>query len=381
MPSPNQTHSSSEPSAASSEGVSSTCSASAPVSTGASGSGSGSETHTCPYKDCKKSFSKKYNLKAHLRLHTGEEPFECDRPDCRKKFKWRSSLSSHSIWHTRKDNGSVSASPDPKSTDSTKKGSSLKCETSSPTRVAKPITQAKNRSGYNTTKMVHKVGKAAAPVGNRITSKVEISAATVALNVNKKKRPRSETSRKGKTIVPVIQSDAPSTDESSGTIPSLSEFCFSSDGMGFDSPSSTAPATPKTVKRKASRPSSKKRKTNTNKKSGTATVESSPPAVDADVDIFSSPGSPVTSESGLSEHSLGLDLFSCDVLPPLMEGDGEPLALGADDVGALLTGDGDVGMFGYASPSCGTLNGLDSRFGPFDLDNFQNFCLGKVERL
>lgn len=61
--------------------------------------------HMCPFPDCPKGFSKKYNLTAHKRVHTGEQPFCCPRPDCLKKFKWRSSLTSHSVWHSRQEQG------------------------------------------------------------------------------------------------------------------------------------------------------------------------------------------------------------------------------------------------------------------------------------
>lgn len=382
MSSPTPMHPSSEVSAASYEDVSSTCSASAPRS-----SGSSSDAHTCPYKDCKRSFSKKYNLKAHLRLHTGEEPFECDRPDCKKKFKWRSSLSSHSIWHTRKDSAAT-GHPIQRKPHPVKKEPTVKSESSLAAKVVvKSVTQPRsnNSVGAAPVKAVRKVGKAGAPAGNRsaFRVKVEESMVTIPSNANKKKRPRTEVTRKGNTSVPVQGSNAPSMDESSGTIPSLSDFCFSTtEGIDIGSAPTTAPGTPKAAKRKGSRPASKKRKTNSeaNKKSGTA--ETSPAAtVEANVDKFASPGSPVTSEGDLSEHSLGLDLFSCDVLPPLVGGESESLALGGEDVGGILSGEGDVGMFGYPSPSCGTLNGLDTRFGPFDLDNLQSFCLNKAERL
>lgn len=95
------------------------------------------------------------------------------------------------------------------------------------------------------------------------------------------------------------------------------------------------------------------------------------------------PGSPVTTESGLStsEDCLDLDLISCDVLPPLIGGEVE-LGLAPDDLGAIFNGDE---MFGYqeglVSSGCGTLGGLDTRFGPFELDNLQSFELSKVEGL
>lgn len=44
-------------------------------------------------KICNKKYSRKYSLRVHQRVHTGEMPFTCD--ECKTNFKWRSGINKH----------------------------------------------------------------------------------------------------------------------------------------------------------------------------------------------------------------------------------------------------------------------------------------------
>ena len=54
--------------------------------------------HRFKCKICSQTFTRKYNLDNHERIHTGEKPYQCDI--CKKSFAQKSNFVKHKKIHT-----------------------------------------------------------------------------------------------------------------------------------------------------------------------------------------------------------------------------------------------------------------------------------------
>mmetsp|Transcript_204 Transcript_204/g.648 ORF Transcript_204/g.648 Transcript_204/m.648 type:complete len:174 (-) Transcript_204:63-584(-) len=59
--------------------------------------------YRCGVEGCGKYFTRRFNLKAHVRCHTGARPFVCPFDNCNQSFKWKSSYASHLRSHRNTD--------------------------------------------------------------------------------------------------------------------------------------------------------------------------------------------------------------------------------------------------------------------------------------
>ncbi|KAJ7772534.1 hypothetical protein DFH07DRAFT_802243 [Mycena maculata] len=66
------------------------------------------EAHfVCPVPGCGSTFTRRFNLRGHLRSHTEERPYICDWPNCKKGFARQHDCKRHQALHTAKSQTNV----------------------------------------------------------------------------------------------------------------------------------------------------------------------------------------------------------------------------------------------------------------------------------
>ncbi|KAM6502031.1 hypothetical protein JOM56_002008 [Amanita muscaria] len=66
------------------------------------------EAHfSCPVPGCGSTFTRRFNLRGHLRSHTEERPYVCNWPGCKKGFARQHDCKRHQALHTAKSQANV----------------------------------------------------------------------------------------------------------------------------------------------------------------------------------------------------------------------------------------------------------------------------------
>ncbi|KAI6045955.1 hypothetical protein EDC04DRAFT_2631189 [Pisolithus marmoratus] len=66
------------------------------------------EAHfVCPVPGCGSTFTRRFNLRGHLRSHTEERPYVCDYPDCKKGFARQHDCKRHQALHANRSQSNV----------------------------------------------------------------------------------------------------------------------------------------------------------------------------------------------------------------------------------------------------------------------------------